>query len=50
MNLTNSTKAEAYLNRLINKTGMLVKDKWAKPANSNKTRATNRTKPKKRRK
>ena len=50
MNLTNTTKAEAYLNRLINKTGMLNKDKWAKPANSNKTRATNRTKPKKRKK
>lgn len=27
---------------------MLNKDKWAKPANTNKTRATNRTKPKKR--
>ena len=48
MNHTNPTKAEAYLNRLINKTGMLNKDKWAKPANTNKTRATNRTKPKKR--
>ena len=38
------------LNGVLNKTGQLGVDNLMRPANSNKTRATNRTKPKKRKK
>ena len=47
MNYIKTHKAGAYLNRLINRTGTLWSESEA-PANTNKTRATNRTKPKKR--